>query len=156
MRKALGIIGGLATLAIMGGSAMAATTPSGALAAQPEGTLSIQQVTSGTHKGQYEAIWTWSGLQPNQEVMLIGSPGTSVSFTNEETLDFGQTSPNGGTVTIYFSDYNASPSHPETFEAFALFSSVPTGQLPEAPYAAGLPLAALALGGVVWYRLRRA
>ncbi len=31
----------------------------------------------------------------------------------------------------------------------------PTGQLPEVPYAAAIPLAGLALGGLVWYRRTR-
>lgn len=160
MRKMLGIIGGLAGLALMGGTAFASSGPLGALTSQPDGTLTIQYVSSGSHAGDYEATWNWSGIQPNQSVMLIGDSGTTVSLTvSPETVVFGQASASGGTATVYIppSDYFASPASPETFKMYALFSSTPTGQLPEVPYAAGLPVAAaLAFGGVALYRRRHA
>ncbi len=160
MRKIMGIIGGLVGIALMGGTAFASSGPtSGALTAQPEGTLTIQYMSSGAHQGEYAATWNWTapapGLQPNQEVMLVGDAGTSVSLSKTpETLVFGTAAPSGGTATLYIpsTDYFASKANPETFEIFALFSSTPVGQMPEAPYAAGLPLAGVALAGFTLYR----
>lgn len=165
MRKLFGVAGGLAGLALMGGTVFASSGPtSGALTAQPEGTLTIKYVSSGTHNGDYSATWDWTspapGLQSNQQVMLIGDSGTSVNLSKTpETMIFGQASASGGTATLYIkpSEYFATKTSPETFEMFALFSSTPTGQLPEVPYAAGLPVAAaVALGGIWLYRRRHA
>lgn len=160
MRKMLSmaVIGGVASLLLVGGTAFAASSP-GAFTAQPEGTLTIQSVSSGTNAGEYEAIWNWSGLEPNQSVMLLGVKGTKASLSGSpETFVLGTASTNGGTATIYFpaSDYHASPSSPETFTAYALFSSPPTGQLPEVPYAAAIPAAGIVAGMALLYRRRHA
>lgn len=157
MRKIMGIIGGLAGLVLMGGTAFASSGPtSGALTAQPEGTLTIQYESSGPYKGEYAATWNWTGLQPGQQVMLVGDAGSSVSLSSGklETILFETASPSGGTATVPIpaGDYFASPTNPETFEMFAVFSSTPVGQLPEVPYAAALPLAGVALGGFALYR----
>lgn len=137
------------------GSGSQTTDPggTGALTAQQEGTLTISydQKLNG-----YEAVWKWSGLKANQQVMLIGDKGTSITTQTPETLLFGTASPQGGSATIFIpkEDYKATNKTPETFEMLALFGSTPTGQLPEVPYAAALPLTAL-LGPFLFRRLRR-
>lgn len=192
--KPLGIVSGLAAAAVLGGTAMAASSipitvtngvvsinghawqaqntgvsgsytiqvasevksvdPPGtnSLTSQPEGSLTITR-----HTSDYVATWTWSGLTVRQEVMLVGDQGSGpVSLSSKpETLLFGTVKKAGiAVIDIPFSDYKATKQNPETFEAFALFSSTPTGQMPEVPVAAALPLAGLAVGGFALYRRR--
>lgn len=135
--------------------------PGGALTAQPEGTLTITPTTGG-----YNAVWNWKkpapGLVVGQETVLVGDAGTSVSLNGPpapETILFATVS-SRGTVTFFIpkNEYFATKKNPETFEAFALFASTPVGQMPEVPYAAGLPLAAFAgmAGLFFWHRRRNA
>lgn len=114
-----------------------------ALTSEPEGTLTITATPGG-----YDALWDWSGLVAGQQVLLVGDAGSSISLGGPSETTVLTTVSTAGTVTFFIpsSDYFASPTSPETFAAFALFSSAPVGQMPEVPLAAGLPLAAL--GGV--------
>ncbi|PSR20087.1 MAG: hypothetical protein C7B45_16590 [Sulfobacillus acidophilus] len=126
----------------------------GSLTAEQQGTLTV---TYNAQEHGYEAVWVWSGLQPNQQVMLIGDKGTAVSTAIQpETVLFGTASSQGGTATIFIpaNDYDATASTPETFEMLALFGSTPTGQLPDVPYAAALPVVAFGLGALWWWRRR--
>ena len=133
--------------------------PGGALTAQPEGILTIVPTAGG-----YNAVWNWTnpspGLVVGQEAVLVGDAGPSVSLSGpppQETTIFA-TVVSPGTVTFFIpaNEYFATTQNPETFEAFALFASTPVGQMPEVPYAAGLPLAALAgvAGLFFWHRRR--
>lgn len=86
--------------------------------------------------------------------MLIGDKGSTVSTALQpETVLFGTASSQGGEASLLIpaSEYDATASTPETFEMLALFESTPTGQLPDVPYAAALPIVALGLG-VLWWR----
>lgn len=148
------------------GQGLSQHDPSGttSLTSQPEGTLTIAYDNqAGTSAyGEYVATWNWTSpapeLRPNQPVMLVGDMGTGpVSLSaSPATLLFGKASSTGGVAVIDIpaSDYFATESTPETFEMFALFSSTPTGQMPEVPVAAALPLAGLVIGGFALYRRR--
>lgn len=129
------------------------------LTAQPDGNLTFMPTAGG-----YNAVWTWSGLTVGQQVLLIGDSGSTVSLNPTppsilQTKIFAMvTTPGTATFFIPSNQYFGTKTSPETFEAFALFASTPVGQMPEVPFAAGLPLAALAgvAGLFFWSRRQRA
>ncbi len=129
-----------------------------ALLANQHGTI----VLTPLGHDQWQAVWTWPGLGyyhgPAPDDVLWGWEGTQpagVVFANlhpgpDETVGTHA----GDTVTIDFTAPPSYPAHPEVVQFSTWLDIVgagpmsPVGQLPEVPWAAGLPLIALAPIGV--------
>ncbi len=119
---------------------------------------------------QWKATWTWQGLTtfpgPLPPIFLWGWEGTHVKGMPAANLGpgLGETAAtqSGDTVTIDFTAPPSYPQNPEVVQFSAMFGEMglgpvsPVGQLPEVPWAAGLPLVGLAPLGVWAWRRRLA
>lgn len=118
--------------------------------------------------GQWQASWTWQKLGnfpgPIPPIFLWGWEGTHVKGIPAANLGPGPdetaATQSGDTVTIDFTPPLSYPKHPEVVQFSAVFGEMglgpvsPVGQLPEVPWAAGLPLVGLAPLGVWAWRRR--
>ena len=117
--------------------------------------------------GQWQAVWTWPGLTtfPGSLPLIVlwGWEGTHVKGIPAANLGPGPdetvATQSGDTVTIDFTAPPSYPKHPEVVQFSAMLGEMglgpvsPVGQLPEVPWAAGLPLVGLApLGLWAWRR----
>lgn len=117
---------------------------------QDTGGLTI--VPSQSQPGKYKATWVDPSLHPGEPVFLVGVQGTQADSTvaTIETLATGtaMTTSNGVEGVVYFTPTpgTMTAANPESFEMHNVFDleSLPVSQMPEVPWAAGLPLIGLA------------
>ncbi|MCL4496346.1 MAG: hypothetical protein M1294_16245 [Firmicutes bacterium] len=129
---ALGVTGAL--MLGMSGSSMAATATEMVRSANGgNGSISITE-TSAT---QGTATWTWSGLAVGQYVSVYAAPKTNPSNTTLLPKSSGQVTKAGQYTTNITLPQGDTWTNTEVEMSESGFAS---GQLPEVPLAAGLPL----------------
>ncbi len=108
------------------------------------GSLTI--VESKTQPAMYKATWTDSGLSQGESVYLTGIAGNQADSTTGQLKVLAQGTATTGSASVYFPiSKGGTKANPVTFEMHtsADLESLPTGQTPEVPWAAGLPLLAI-------------
>ena len=92
----------------------------------------------------WKATWNDSSLKANTQVFLVGVQGNHADSTTNpiETLASGVSIP--GTAVVYFTPplKGWSSTNQEAFEMHTVedTESLPVAQMPEVPWAAGLPI----------------
>lgn len=110
------------------------------------GTITVSPVSNG----QWQATWTWQGLHNDMlPIILVGAEGTQVNGGTSNISSESAPTYSGDSVTIDFTPPSSYPAQPEVVQFISFgddgkFDVSPVGQLPEVPWAAGLPIILLA------------
>lgn len=113
---------------------------------EQHGTITVAPLSNG----QWQATWTWQGLHKDMlSVELWGWAGTQIGNGMSNIEKESLPTYSGDSVAIDFTPPSSYPAQPEVVQFISFvdegkFDVSPVGQLPEVPWAAGLPIILLA------------